>query len=87
LGDYQCRPDPAAKGKAYAYRFWDIEQPRFRLMKAPNWLAVDEDTGLVSGRPQPDDLGSAHVVLEVADRFEGRSRTEYLLKVQVVGGR
>lgn len=31
--------------------FWDIERPRYRLEKGPEWLKLDETTGRLSGKP------------------------------------
>ena len=41
--------------------FWDIEKPRFAISKGPNWLMIDEATGLLSGTP--DAAGKAAVTL------------------------
>jgi len=41
--------------------FWDVEQPRFALERAPAWLEIDEATGVLSGTP--DAAGEAQVVV------------------------
>ena len=42
----------------------DIEYPRFTLVKAPAWLSIDENTGLLSGTP-PASKGSCDVTVSV----------------------
>ena len=44
--------------------FWDIEQPTFALKRGPQWLKIDEATGLLTGTP--DTAGRAEVVLTAA---------------------
>jgi hypothetical protein len=74
LGDYQCKQDPAADHKKYAYRFWDIEENAFRIIEGPSWLTLDAKTGLLSGAPKPGDVGTTPVKIEVTnpsgDRIE-----------------
>jgi hypothetical protein len=31
--------------------FWDVERPKYSLVKGPAWLKIDEKTGLLSGTP------------------------------------
>jgi hypothetical protein len=41
--------------------FWDSEKPRFALRQGPRWLAIDETTGVLSGKP--DAAGKVEVVV------------------------
>jgi hypothetical protein len=43
--------------------FWDIEEPRFVLEEAPDWLTVDESTGVLSGTP--DAVGQVKAIVAV----------------------
>ncbi len=81
LGDYQCKPDPASKQGQYAYKFWDIEQPMFRLLKGPKWLRVDAKSGLLTGTPSPEHIGAARVEVEVTNQFKGRGVQAFDLTV------
>ncbi len=45
LGDLRVR---TVAGKTAA-SFWEIEQPRFTLLKGPSWLRIDAQTGVLSG--------------------------------------
>jgi hypothetical protein len=81
LGDYHCRQDPAVKQKKYAYRFWDVEENRFRLSEAPTWLQVDPETGLLTGTPGKADVGTHRVKIEVANQFDGQAEQEFSLVV------
>jgi len=45
----------------YNARFWDKDEPRFELLAAPEWLAIDPATGLISGTPSKKDLGTVKV--------------------------
>lgn len=57
LGDLRKRP-----GKDAGARFWDIEQPKFTLVQGPDWLALDSQTGALSGIPEQP--GKVSVVIE-----------------------
>ena len=81
LGDYQCKLDPTSKRKAYAYKFWDIEETSFKLIEGPTWLALDEKTGLLSGTPGVADVGTATVKLEIATQFGAGAGQEFRLSV------
>jgi hypothetical protein len=59
LGDLRVR---VVKGKEVA-SFWDIEKPRFELVKGPAWLRMDESTGVLSGVPGA--AGKEEVVVKV----------------------
>src|SRR5262249_22315758 len=47
LGDLRLR---VVDGKEVA-SFWDIEKPRFALVKGPSWMRMDESTGVLHGVP------------------------------------
>ncbi|HLW66745.1 MAG TPA: hypothetical protein VKS79_15630, partial [Gemmataceae bacterium] len=59
LGDLRLH---MVDGKEVA-NFWDIEKPRFALVKGPAWLRIDEATGLLHG--MPDTAGYADVEVKV----------------------
>jgi len=66
LGDLRMR---VVNGKETT-GFWDIETPRFGLVKGPRWLSLDAATGTISGIPDvagPSDV-EISVVLEREDR-------------------
>jgi hypothetical protein len=48
LGDLRTR----VVGDKETMSYWDIENPRFALQQGPNWLKIDERTGLLSGVPK-----------------------------------
>jgi len=60
-----------------AMSFWDIEEPAFSLEQAPDWLKIDESTGLLSGTP--DTVGEAKVVVTVTIDKEVRKLDEQTL--------
>jgi hypothetical protein len=59
LGDLRTR---VVEGRE-TMSFWDIERPRFRLERGPEWLKIDEATGRLSGKPES--TGKADVVVTV----------------------
>lgn len=81
LGDYQCKQDPTVKRKKYAYKFWDVEQATFRLVRGPKWLSIGGRTGLLSGTPSAEHVGTARVEVEVADQFNGRAAQSFSVAV------
>jgi hypothetical protein len=81
LGDYQCKQDPEANDKKYAYRFWDIDQNEFTLVAGPPWLSIDEATGEVAGTPGSTDIGQTTVKIEVSNQFGDRAEHEFELTV------
>jgi hypothetical protein len=58
--------------------FWNIEKPKFSLQKAPNWLKLDERTGLLTGKP--DTAGKFEVTLTAELEREVRKLDENALK-------
>ncbi len=67
LGDLRCR-------SGLAMSFWDVEKPKFALERAPQWLKIDEATGLLSGTP--DAAGRAEVVVSATIDREVRQLDE-----------
>jgi hypothetical protein len=63
IGDVRCRTVGA---DLYAAAFWDVEKPRFELLRGPAWLTMDRDTGVLSGTA-PADFKSAVEVAVSAD--------------------
>jgi acetyl esterase/lipase len=59
LGDLRLR---IIDGKEVA-SFWDIEKPRFVLVKGPAWLRIDQRSGMLRG--VPDAAGNMDIVVEV----------------------
>jgi hypothetical protein len=59
LGDLRLR---TVEGKEVA-GFWDVERPRFELVRGPAWLRVDEGSGVLRGVPGA--AGAADVVVRV----------------------
>jgi hypothetical protein len=54
--------------------FWDVEHPKFTLLRAPAWLKIDEKTGVLSG--VPDASGKAEVTLVATIEQEVRKLSE-----------
>jgi hypothetical protein len=67
LGDLRTR----LVGEKETMNFWDVESPRFVLLRAPAWLKVDEHTGLLSGIP---DTPTKAAVVIVRASIETESR-------------
>ena len=81
MGDYQCKQDPTANHKKYAYRFWDIEENTFKLAEGPDWLTMDAGGSVLSGTPGASDVGATTVRVEAANQFGGRAEREFELTV------
>jgi hypothetical protein len=62
LGDLRTR---VVRGKE-TMSFWDVEQPRFTIRRGPDWLAIDETTGLLSGTPQREEKSEVEVGVTLA---------------------
>jgi hypothetical protein len=58
--------------------YWDVEQPRFRIERGPQWLIIDKSTGELSGKP--DRVGRSEVIVVVALEREQRSLDPGLLQ-------
>jgi hypothetical protein len=74
LGDLRMR---VVNGKE-TMNFWDIERLRFRIQRGPEWLSIDEASGLLSGTP--DRAGMAEVVVAVTLEREEQRLDEETLK-------
>jgi hypothetical protein len=74
LGDLRTR---VVSGKE-TMSFWDIERLRFAIQRGPQWLTIDEATGLLSGTP--DRAGTTEVVVSVTLQRDVRRLDEAALK-------
>ena len=61
-------------------QFWDIEKSTFALLKGPKWLAVNAETGRLSGTP--DAAGTVEVEIGVTNQFKGETKQRFVLRVQ-----
>jgi hypothetical protein len=57
LGDLRTR---VVEGKE-TMSFWDVERLRFQLRRGPEWLSIDEDSGVISGIPDRADVADVEV--------------------------
>jgi hypothetical protein len=60
VGDLRLR---VVGGKEVA-SFWDVEKPRFELVKGPSWLRLDASSGVLRGVPGA--AGNADVLVKVS---------------------
>lgn len=74
LGDLRMRLVDGRQTVSY----WDVEKPRYAIVKGPKWLSIDAATGVLSGTP--DAAGAAEVELSVVLRRERRALDEATLK-------
>jgi hypothetical protein len=74
LGDLRMRQVDGRETTSY----WDIERPRFRLERGPEWLKLDESTGRLSGIP--DAAGAVEVIVSVTLERDLRRLDEEVLK-------
>jgi Putative Ig domain len=74
LGDLRTR---VVNGKEIM-NFWDVERLRFRIERGPEWLSIDEATGLLSGTP--DRAGKSEVVIAANLEREQQRLDEEALK-------
>jgi len=70
LGDARYRGGPGMG-------FWDVEQPKFAIEQGPQWLKIDEATGLLTGTP--DTAGRADVVITAVIDRQVRQLDEHSL--------
>jgi hypothetical protein len=78
IGDLRCR---TIEGKGvYNAAFWDEEKPEWSLTEAPEWLAVDPHSGLVSGTPPA--AGNYPVTLRAAIAANGQTEQSFALTVR-----
>jgi hypothetical protein len=64
----------------YNAAFWDEEKPEWSLTEAPEWLAVDPHSGLVSGTPPA--AGSYPVTLSASIAGTGQAEQSFALTVR-----
>jgi len=62
-------------------QFWDIEANRFALEEGPDWLSINEETGVLSGTPGAGAAGPVTVTVVVTNQFDGRAEQEFVLNV------
>jgi hypothetical protein len=74
IGDLRTR---VVEGKE-TMSFWDVERLRFDLQRGPQWLTIDQATGLLSGTP--DRSGTTEVVVSVSLEHDARRLDEAALK-------
>jgi len=74
LGDLRTR---VIDGKE-TMSFWDIERLRFRIRQGPEWLSIDEASGLLSGTP--DRVGKSEVMVTVTGERDQQRLDEAALK-------
>ena len=63
LGDLQHRYAKPTQ------QYWEREEYEFRLRKAPDWLKLDQQTGILSGTPGPNDKGTTEVEVVAHRRY------------------
>ena len=73
LGDLSAR----MKGNNQVSGYFDIEKPKFALVRGPAWLKLDEATGVLTGTP--DAPGNAEVVVTASIDREVRKLDEKVL--------
>jgi len=74
LGDLSSRMADGQQTSGY----FDIEKPRFTLIRGPAWVKIDEATGVLSGTP--DTPGRADVAVSVAIDRQVRKLDEAVLR-------
>jgi hypothetical protein len=74
LGDLRTR----VEGGKETMSFWDVERLIFRIQEGPEWLAIDEATGELTGTP--DRVGKEPVVIAVTLKRPERRLDESALK-------
>jgi hypothetical protein len=78
IGDLRSR---TIEGKGvYNAAFWNEEKPEWSLAEAPEWLAVEPDSGLVSSTPPA--AGEFPVTLRVAIAGAGQTEQSFTLTVR-----
>ena len=75
LGDVQHRT-----GRSPVNALWDKEVLSFKLVEGPGWLAIDEATGELSGKP--DAAGTVKVVIEASTQLGSKARQEVEVQVK-----
>jgi hypothetical protein len=73
LGDLSAR----MKGDQQVSGYFDIEHPEFTLAQGPDWLKLNEATGMLSGTPNA--IGNVEVVLSATINRQVRKLDEKAL--------
>jgi hypothetical protein len=74
FGDLSSRMQAGQQVSGY----FDIEKPKFIIERGPGWLKIDENTGMLSGKP--DAVGQAEVLISARIDREVRHLDEPTLK-------
>ncbi|HYE98522.1 MAG TPA: fibronectin type III domain-containing protein, partial [Planctomycetota bacterium] len=77
IGDLRCR---MFGGSLYNAAFWDAEKPRFAMTRGPAWLAMDPDTGVLTGRRDPADAREHDVQVTVEIPGVGTDQQTFRLR-------
>ena len=56
-----CLGDLQHRYASQSQQYWEREQYEFELLEAPEWLRLQSQTGVLTGTPQPGDVGSIDV--------------------------
>ena len=75
LGDAQHR-----SGQSPVNALWDKEVLSFKLVEGPGWLAIDEATGELFGKPNA--AGTVKVIIEASTQVGSKARQEFEIQVK-----
>jgi len=78
IGDLRCR---RIDGSPYNAKFWDVEQPAWRLVEAPDWPAIDAQTGALTG-VAPAQPGEFPVTVAVSIEGVGEDTQQFTVRVR-----
>ncbi len=79
LGDVHARREKP-EDSGYTYKFWDTEELTWELAEGPEWLTIDEGTGVLTGTPP--EAGEFDVTIAVTTQFDGRAEQALQLVVR-----
>lgn len=74
IGDLKCK-------QGYKAAFWDKEYLSFSLVRAPQWLKINPQTGKISGTAGVNDLGKHEVILRVTNSKGSVTERRFVLEV------
>lgn len=74
IGDLKCK-------QGYKAAFWDKEYLSFSLIRAPQWLKINPQTGKISGTAGVNDLGKHEVILQVTNSKGSVTDRRFALEV------
>jgi len=74
IGDLKCK-------QGYKAAFWDKEYLSFSLIRAPQWLKINPQTGKISGTAGVNDLGKHEVILRVTNSKGSVTERRFVLEV------